>query len=211
MMNKQDLTLPGFLFLIVSLVFVWSVIQPLDKFTWFLESLPVLIVIPLLMITYLGFRLTNLLYVLIAIHCIILLIGAHYTYAKVPLFDFLAHQWGFSRNHFDRLGHFMQGFGPSMVIRELLLRTSPLQPGKWLVAILIFSTLGISASYELFEWGVAELTGDQADAFLGTQGDVWDTQKDMFFALIGSILAIITLSRWHNILLKDLLPHKIAS
>jgi len=157
-----------------------------------------MIIIPLLFATYQRFPLTKLLYALIAIHCIILLIGSHYTYAKVPFFDFLKDQLHLSRNHYDRLGHIAQGFIPAIAIRELLLRTSPLKSGKWLVAILIFSCLGISASYELLEWIVAVFTGEAADAFLGTQGDQWDTQKDMFFALVGTVFSLATLSRWHD-------------
>ncbi len=188
---------------VVSLIFIWSAILPHDRFTWFLETIPVMVVIPLLGITYQKFRFTNLLYALIAIHCIILLIGGHYTYAQVPLFDWIRDHWHLSRNHYDRLGHFAQGFVPALVIRELLLRTSPLKPGKWLIAIIIFSCLGISAAYELIEWAVAVWTGEQADAFLGTQGDPWDTQEDMFFALIGAVFGLLTLSGLHNKFLKQ--------
>jgi putative membrane protein len=190
---------------IVGMFFVWSAISPYDRFTWYLESFPVIIVIPLLGITYQRFKLTNLLYALIALHCIILLIGGHYTYAQVPIFDVIRDHWHLSRNHYDRVGHFFQGFVPAIAIRELLLRTSPLTRGKWLIAIILFGCLGISASYELLEWGVAELTGEAAEAFLGTQGDPWDTQKDMFFALIGTLASIITLSRWHDAFLKKIL------
>ncbi len=191
-------------FALVAAAFIWSSIMPYDRFTWYLESFPVMLIVPLLFATYTRFPLTKLLYALIAIHCIILLIGGHYTYAKVPFFDLIKDQFHFSRNHYDRVGHFAQGFIPAIGIRELLLRTSPLKPGKWLVAILIFGCLGISASYELLEWGVAEFTGEAADAFLGTQGDPWDTQKDMFFALLGTVSAIVTLSHWHNRLLAHL-------
>ncbi len=186
---------------VVTLIFIWSAISPHDRFTWFLETIPVMVVIPLLGITYKKFRFTNLVYALIATQCIILLIGGHYTYALVPLFDWIRDHWHLSRNHYDRLGHFAQGLVPALVIRELLLRTSPLKPGKWLVAIIIFGCLGISASYELIEWGVAVWTGEQADAFLGTQGDPWDTQEDMFFALIGAVFGLLTLSHLHNKLL----------
>jgi len=185
-------------FTLVALVFIWSCINPHDRFTWYLESFPVMIIVPLLFATYRRFPLTHLLYALIAIHCIILLIGGHYTYAKVPFFDFLKDTFHFSRNHYDRIGHIAQGFIPAIGIRELLLRTSPLKPGKWLVAILIFGCLGISACYELLEWIVAAFTGEAAEAFLGTQGDPWDTQKDMFCALVGTIVSLLTLSHWHN-------------
>jgi len=196
--EQSGLIYPIGLFTLVAFVFIWSCINPYDRFTWYLESFPVMIIIPLLFATYQRFPLTKLLYALIAIHCIILLIGSHYTYAKVPFFDFLKDQLHLSRNHYDRLGHIAQGFIPAIAIRELLLRTSPLKSGKWLVAILIFSCLGISASYELLEWIVAVFTGEAADAFLGTQGDQWDTQKDMFFALVGTVFSLATLSRWHD-------------
>lgn len=195
---------PASCFAFVAVAFIWSGIMPYDRFTWYLESFPVMLIVPLLFATYKRFPLTKLLYTLIAIHCVILLVGGHYTYAKVPLFDVIKDQFHFSRNHYDRVGHFAQGFIPAIGIRELLLRTSPLKPGKWLVAILIFGCLGISASYELLEWAVAEYTGEAAEAFLGTQGDPWDTQKDMFFAFLGTITAIITLSHWHNRFLAHL-------
>lgn len=133
---------------------------------------------------------------------LVLLIGAHYTYAKVPLFEYLREYFSWSRNHYDRLGHFVQGFVPAMVARELLLRTSPLRRGKWLLAIILLGCLGISAAYELLEWATAEVMGEGADAFLGTQGDVWDTQKDMLMAFIGAATALATLSRFHDKALK---------
>ncbi len=190
---------------------MWSAINPHDRFTWFLEVFPVIIGLAILIGTYSRFPLTNLLYVLLVFHAIILLVGGHYTYAKVPLFDTIRDHFHFSRNHFDRLGHFAQGFVPAMIIRELLLRTSPLRAGKWLVAIIIFSCLGISATYEIFEWLVAVFTGEAADSFLGTQGDPWDTQEDMFFAFIGASTALITLSKWHDkFLSKLLMKHSCA-
>lgn len=194
-------------FTIVAFVFLWSCINPFDRFTWYLESFPVMIIVPVLFATYQRFRLTNLLYALIAIHCIILLVGGHYTYAKVPFFDFLKDTFDFSRNHYDRIGHIAQGFIPAIGIRELLLRTSPLKPGKWLVSILIFGCLGISATYEILEWLVAAFTGEAAEAFLGTQGDPWDTQKDMFCALVGAIASLLLLSAWHNRFLEKLNGH----
>lgn len=185
------------LFLLASVVMIalWSVISPHDRVTWFLESLPVLIIIPVLLLTYTRFRLTDLAYTLIAIHSIILLVGGHYTYAEVPLFDWLRDALHSSRNNYDKVGHFAQGFIPAIIIRELLIRTSPLKAGKWMFAIIVFSCLGISAIYELIEWGVAAFSGESADAFLGTQGDVWDTQKDMFFAGIGALCALVSLSK----------------
>ena len=171
-------------------------------FTWWMEAFPVFFALPVLIVTREKFQLTSLLYCLIWVHMVILLVGAHYTYAKVPLFDDLKDYFSWSRNHYDRLGHFAQGFVPAMVGRELLLRTSPLRRGKWLVAIILLSCLGISAAYELLEWGTAAMKGEAAEAFLGTQGDVWDTQKDMLMAFIGAVAALLTLSRAHDRALK---------
>jgi len=184
--------------LVLAAVFFWSAIHPHDYFTWFLEVVPALVALPILIITYPRFPLTPLAYILIFLHICILLVGGHYTYAEVPLFNWIRDTFHLSRNHFDRVGHFAQGFVPAILARELLLRTSPLRPGKWLNTIVICICLAISAAYELFEWSVAEITGSAADAFLGTQGDVWDTQKDMLTALIGAIFALILLSRLHN-------------
>src|SRR6185436_14562110 len=143
--------------------------------------------------TYKRFRFTDLLYVLIWIHAIILLVGGHYTYAEVPLFDWIRDTFGLSRNHYDRVGHFAQGFVPAIVAREVLLRKSPLKRGKLLTFIVVSICLAISASYELIEFGVSMATGSAGDAFLGTQGDIWDTQKDMLMALIGASTALLTL------------------
>lgn len=179
---------------LTGLVFLWSGIGPYDRATWWMEVAPVLIAAPLLAATYKNFRLTNLLYVLVFVHAVILMVGGHYTYARVPLFDMFGHD----RNNYDKLGHFAQGFIPAIAIRELLLRTSPLRPGKWLAALIVFSCLGISALYEIIEWAAAVLLGQGADEFLGSQGDVWDTQKDMLWAGIGALAALALLSGWHN-------------
>lgn len=203
--DKSSWHWPVFWLVIVAISFIWSAISPFDRFTWFLETLPVMIVIPLLGVTYQRFRLTNLVYALIALHCIILIIGGHYTYAKVPLFDWIRDHGDFVRNHYDRIGHLAQGFVPAILIRELLIRTSPLKPGKWMVLIVLFACLGISATYEIFEWLVAAFTGEAAEAFLGTQGDPWDTQKDMFFAFLGAVVSLCTLSSWHNKNLKQVI------
>ena len=184
-------------------VFIWSLINPMDLFTWFLEVLPAVIALILIIITYKTFRLTNIVYVLILIHSIILIIGGHYTYAEMPAFNWLRDTFDLSRNYYDRLGHFAQGFIPAIIMREILLRTSPLRRGKLLNILVICTCLSISASYELIEWGVAEATGSAADAFLGTQGDVWDTQWDMFFALIGSVSSLLLLTRVHDKFLKQ--------
>ena len=185
------------LFVIVSIFFIWSAIHPHDFFTWILEVLPVLIAIPLLVMTYNKFPLTNLVYGLIAVHMLILLVGGHYTYAEMPLFSWLRDYYGWDRNYYDRLGHVAQGFVPAMIAREILLRTSPLRPGKWLFFIVVCICLAISAFYEFIEWWVALASGSDAVAFLATQGDIWDTQWDMFLAFSGAISAQLLLTKAH--------------
>ena len=197
-MSHTSRTLPAVLFAVVAVALVVSGIRPYDRLTWFLEVLPVLIAAPLLVATQRSFPLTPLAYWLIAIHGLILLLGAHYTYARVPLGSWMQDAFGFERNHYDRIGHLMQGFGPAIVIRELLLRTSPLVPGKWLFTLVLFSVLGVSATYEFTEWWAALAGGDAAGAFLGTQGDVWDTQWDMFLAGCGAIASQLLLTRMHD-------------
>ena len=176
----------------------WSAIAPLDSFIWLLEVFPALIGMALLIATYRRFTFTTFAYAAILIHCIILMIGGHYTYAEMPLFDWLQQQFDLSRNYYDRVGHLAQGFFPAIVAHEILLRLSPLGPGKWLFFIITSICLGISAMYELLEWWIAVATGTAADAFLATQGDVWDTQWDMFLALIGAIAAQLILGHMHN-------------
>lgn len=184
--------------MLVAAVCLWSYLDARDPLTWWMEALPVLIVYPLLWAVRGQFRTTGLLTLLIAVHAAILLVGAHYTYAEVPLFDWVRDAFGFERNHYDRVGHLAQGFIPAIAIRELLIRTSPLHPGRWLFAIILFCVLGVSATYELIEWLAAVLVGQGADAFLGTQGDPWDTQSDMALAGLGAILAQIFLGRVHD-------------
>ena len=189
------------LFLWISLclaVFIWSVINPKDYFTWFLEVLPVIIGAGLMMVTYKTFRLTPLLYGLILIHMIILMVGGHYTYAEVPLFDVIGDYFGQDRNNFDKLGHFAQGFVPAMITREILIRKNAVNGKGWLNLFIISITLAFSAFYELIEWWVALLSGEDAEAFLGTQGYIWDTQSDMGWALLGAITALLLLSRLHD-------------
>jgi putative membrane protein len=187
-----------FLLVVIALVFVWSGIDPHDRFTWVLEVLPVVIGVPLLIYFYPRFRFTPLVYTLIAVHGVILMVGGRYTYAEVPL-GFRVQEWlGLARNHYDRLGHFVQGFVPAMVAREILMRQSPLRGTKWLPFVVICFCLAFSAFYELIEFWTALATGEQAEAFLGTQGDPWDTQWDMMLALIGAITALALLSRWHD-------------
>lgn len=192
-----------FYFLLVSLLF--SGIDPVaDRLTWTLETFPVMIGLLVLWLTFSRFPLTVLSYRLLAIFGLILIIGGYYSYAENPLFDWIQIEFDLARNHYDRLGHFMQGVVPAIVGRELLLRTSPLQRGKWLFAIACAISLAISASYELFEWWTAVLNEQAAEAFLGTQGDNWDAQWDMFLALCGSVVAQLTLSRTHDRQLRAL-------
>jgi len=196
--RRNPLELPVALLAVVVIVLIWSGTGPYDRLTWVLEVIPVLIAVPLLAWTARRFPLTPLVYVLIALHAVILMYGGHYTYALTPLGDWMREAFGFSRNHYDRIGHLMQGFGPAIVARELLLRTSPLRPGKWLFALITLSILGVSVVYEFMEWWAALAGGDSAGAFLGTQGDVWDTQWDMFLAGCGAILAQVLLARVHD-------------
>jgi putative membrane protein len=177
---------------------VWSGIGPTDRLTWVMEVIWVIVGLPLLMLTWGRFPLTRLLYALIALHCLLLIVGGHYTYAQVPL-GFWVQDWlELSRNHYDRLGHFTQGFVPAILARELLLRLTPLRRGGWLFYLVLAAALSFSAFFELIEWWAALIWGGAADAFLATQGDVWDTQWDMFLALIGAITAQILLARWHD-------------
>ncbi|MFZ3088499.1 MAG: DUF2238 domain-containing protein [Methylotenera sp.] len=195
MSNRQYLTL---LLVCLGMVFVWSAIHPQDYFTWFLEVFPVLIGLPILMLTYAKFPLTNLVYGLVLLHAIILLVGGHYTYAEMPLFNWLRDYYGWDRNYYDRLGHVAQGFIPAIITREILLRRSPLLPGKWLFFIVVCICLAMSAFYEFIEWWVALASGSDAVAFLATQGDVWDTQWDMFLAFLGAISAQLLLAKVHH-------------
>jgi len=183
---------------ILGAVFVWSAIQPADRLTWALEVAPVVIALPILVFTYRSFVFTPLVYALILIHALILLVGGHYTYAEVPWFNWLRDTYELSRNYYDRLGHFAQGFVPAMVAREILLKKSPLVPGRWLFFIVSCICLSISAVYEFIEWWVAAYEGGAADAFLGTQGDVWDTQWDMLMALVGAVTAQAFLAALHD-------------
>jgi putative membrane protein len=182
----------------VLLVLAWSAIHPHDRFTWFLEVAPVLVALPLLYVTRHRFPLTRLTYVLLTVHAIILMVGGKYTYAEVPLGYWLQDALGFSRNHYDRIGHFAQGFVPAILAREILVRTSPLRGSRWLPFVVVSVCLAFSAFYELIEFWTALATGGAAEAFLGTQGDVWDTQWDMMMALIGAGAALLLLSKVHD-------------
>ena len=186
------------IWLAVAGVFVWSAIRPHDYFTWMLEVLPAIIGAVILAATCRRFRFTTLVYLLIALHMMILMVGGHYTYAEVPVGNWIRDQFELSRNHYDRLGHFAQGFVPAMISREVLLRLNVVKRGRWLFVLVVSICLAVSAVYELVEWIVSALTGSAGDAFLGTQGDVFDTQKDMAMAFVGALTALLTLSKLHD-------------
>jgi len=187
----------------VAAVLIWSAIAPNDRLTWFMEVIWVLAAYPLLILTHKRFPLTRLLCILIAIHCVILIYGGKYTYALTPLGDWVRTVFDLKRNNYDRLGHFAQGFIPAILARELLLRCTPLRPGGWLFYLVCAASLSFSAFFEFIEWWAAVLLGGDADAYLATQGDIWDTQWDMFLALCGAITAQLTLARMHDRQLGD--------
>jgi putative membrane protein len=190
------------LLLVYAVVFIWSAIGFHDAFTWFLEVLPAVIGFVILFATYSKFSFSRITYILILIHAVILMVGGHYTYAEVPLFDWIKEAFNLDRNHYDRVGHLAQGFIPAIVAREILLRLSPLRPGKWLFFIVVCICMSLSVSYEFIEWWVALATGTAAEAFLGTQGDIWDTQWDMALATVGAILSQTLLGSAHDRALK---------
>ncbi len=185
-------------------VLIWSAVSPKDQFTWFLEVIPALIGLVILAVTYKRFPLTPLLYALILIHMVILMVGGHYTYAEVPLFDWIKEVLDQSRNNYDKVGHFAQGFMPAILVRELLIRQNVVERSRlWFNYIILSIVLAFSAFYELVEWWVSLATGEDAEAFLGTQGYVWDTQSDMAWALFGAVMALLFLSRLHDRQLKN--------
>jgi putative membrane protein len=187
-------------------VFIWSAIAPADRPTWVLEVLPAVIAVVVLAATRRRFPLTPLVYVLLLLHCIILMVGGHYTYAEVPLFDTLRDTFGMARNNYDKVGHFAQGFVPALVAREVLIRLAVISGRWWRDFFIVCFCLAVSAFYELIEWWVALATGEGAEKFLATQGYVWDTQSDMAWALSGAIAGLILLSGWHDRQLQRLTP-----
>lgn len=190
---------PLILLIIVLAFWTWSGIGLHDtRLTWVLETFPVMIALPVILLTYGRFPLTNLTYTLIAIHAVILMFGGHYSYAKVPLGFWMEDWFGWTRNNYDKIGHFMQGFAPTIYVREIVGRTSPLKPGKWLNFMSVAVPLAFSALYEIIEWLASLSNPTDTEAFLGTQGYIWDTQTDMFWCLIGSIVAIIVLTKLHD-------------
>ena len=181
-----------------SALLVLSGIRPYDRTTWVLEIAPILVAVPVMLTTARRFPLTPLVYRLVFLHALVLMLGGHYTYARVPLGFWIQELFDLGRNHYDRLGHFFQGFVPAIVAREILLRRSPLRPGRWLFFLVACIALAISACYEFVEWWAALAGGAAATDFLGTQGDVWDTQWDMVLALCGALAAQLLLSRVHD-------------
>ena len=188
-----------YLWLILFFVtLVWSGIGPKDYLTWALEVLPAVIGLVILVATRRTFPLTCLTYALILFHCIILMVGGHYTYAEVPLFDWISNTFNHGRNNYDKVGHFAQGFVPALVARELVIRLKVFNSRNWRNFFIVCFCLGFSAFYELIEWWVALMSEQAADSFLGTQGYIWDTQSDMFLALIGAVLALALFGKWHD-------------
>jgi putative membrane protein len=175
-----------------------SAIRPHDYFTWFLEVFPAIIGAAVLIATFHQFRFTTFTYLLILVHCYILFVGGHYTYAEVPLFDWIKEVFHQSRNNYDKVGHFAQGFVPAAIVRELFMRQGIVKKGGWLAFLTVCVCMSISVFYEFLEWFVAVASGESAEAFLGTQGYVWDTQSDMLFATIGALCMVVVVARFHN-------------
>lgn len=194
----RNYSLPLLWLLTFLAVLIWSGIDPKDRFTWFLEVAPALIALPILAFTRKRFPLTPLIYVLILIHCIILMIGGHYTYAEVPLFNWLRDSFDLTRNNYDKVGHFAQGFVPALVAREIFIRNVIINGTVWRNFLIVCFCLAVSAFYELIEWWVALVSEEAAEAFLGTQGYAWDTQSDMGWALFGALLALGLFGRLHD-------------
>jgi putative membrane protein len=192
-----------FLFIVFFSALIWSAIRPKDYFTWILEVTPGIVGFIVLFITHKRFRFTDFIYTLILIHCCILFIGGHYTYAEVPFFDWIKESLHGVRNNYDKVGHFAQGFIPALIAREMLLRLKIVNSRAWTGYLVVSIALAISALYELIEWWTALLTGESAEAFLGTQGYIWDTQSDMFWALTGSLAAVVLFSSYHDKKIKE--------
>lgn len=185
-------------------VFIWSAINPKDLFTWFLEVFPAIIALITLALTYKNFKLTPLVYTLILTHCIILMVGGHYTYAQVPAFDFIKEFLNQDRNNYDKLGHIAQGLIPAMIAREIIIRKNIISIEAWRNFFIVCFCLAFSAFYELIEWWIAVLSNEASNDFLGTQGYIWDTQSDMAWALFGAIIALIFLRKYHDKQLKNI-------
>ncbi len=202
--TAEDKKLHIFLLLSLVAVFIWSFIGCFDFLTWLLDALPVVIGISVLISVYRKFQFTRFAYILIWFYAIFLLIGAHYTYSRVPVFNWIRDTFELSRNYYDRLGHLLQGFVPAIIAREVLLRKSPVPRGGWLLAIVLCFCLAVSALYEIFEWLVFAIAQDDSVVFLATQGDVWDAQKDMALCLVGAVFSLLTVAKVHDKALKKL-------
>jgi len=200
-LSKNEKYIIAFL-VIFGAVLTWSAINPKDYFIWILEVMPAIIGLIILVVTYKEFKFTNLVYLLILIHSVILMVGGHYTYAEVPLFDWIKEVFDQSRNNYDKIGHLAQGFIPAMIAREIMIKNRVVNSAKWLNFIIVTICMAISVTYELIEWFVAEQTGESSESFLGTQGYIWDTQSDMLYATIGAVLALFTLSKLHDRLIS---------
>lgn len=179
-------------------VLAWSAVGPPDYFTWLLEVIPGVLGALVLLATYRRFRFTRLTYTVILLHACVLFVGGHYTYAEVPAFNWLKEALHQSRNNYDKVGHFMQGFGPALIARELYLRQHIIRPGAWVAFLTVCTSMAVSALYELIEWAVAAATGEGAESFLGTQGYVWDTQSDILYATIGALIAVLLFAGWQD-------------
>ena len=199
-MNSKNLLWVG----IFLAVLAWSAIEPYDRLTWWMEVLPALAGFAVLVITRRRFQLTELVYILILVHAIILMVGGHYTYAEVPIGDWWRDFNGGDRNDYDKLGHLAQGFIPALIAREILIRNKVVTRRGWLSFLVLCIVLAISAFYELIEWWAALVSQEAADSFLGTQGYIWDTQSDMMWALCGAFLSLLLLSRFHDRQIRSL-------
>jgi putative membrane protein len=184
--------------LIFFTILIWSGLNPKDQYTWFLEVFPAIIGFTIILFSYKTFKFTTLTYTLILLHCIILMVGGHYTYAQVPLFDTIKELLNQDRNNYDKVGHFFQGFVPAIITREILIRKNIIPSANWRNFFIVCFCLALSSFYEIMEWVIALFSKESAEAFLGTQGYVWDTQSDMGLALVGSIVALILLSKYHD-------------
>lgn len=189
---------PQILLILFAIVLLWSVVEPKSYLTWVLEIVPLLIGLYILIVTYRRFRFTNMVYSIVFMTFCIALVGAHYTFSEVPFFDWIKDTFNQSRNNFDKLGHFSQGFLPALITRELLIRLKILKDRRWMNVFVLSVSIAISVVYELIEWAVAIIAGGTAEAFLGTQGYVWDAQSDLLFAIIGAAFALMAFSKWHD-------------
>ena len=210
-MPREQKSVLGVLLCVFTIVLAWSAVHPHDYFTWMLEVFPAILALAALAITYPRFQFTSFVYLLITLHACILFVGGHYTYAEVPLFNWIRDHFHLARNDYDRVGHFAQGFVPALVAREVLLRQKVVLKRGWLFFIVLSICLAVSAAYELLEWRVAVGTGSAADAFLGTQGDPWDTQEDMATAASRSVDGLIFFSRWHDRLISRMETKRAAT